>query len=155
MERVCESCKERFRPHPAVRQQRYCSRAVCQRERKRRWQSRKRATDADYRRNQAAAQRSWCAKNPGYWSQYRRTNPGAAERNRERQRERNRLRRGIPQKPVGPAASKEAPAPRPAIAGGRYRLIPVSSGGGRLIAKMDELFVELAVIPALAPAHAG
>jgi hypothetical protein len=155
VERACESCKERFRPHPAVRQQRYCSRAVCQRERKRRWQGRKRATDVDYRRNQAAAQRSWCARNPGYWSLYRKRNPGAAERNRERQRERNRLRRGIPQTPPAIAASEEATAPRPAITAGRYRMIPVAGGGGGLIAKMDELFVELAVIPALATAHAG
>jgi hypothetical protein len=155
VERACESCTKRFRPHPAVRHQRYCSGEVCQRERKRRWQSYKRATDADYRRNQAAAQRSWCTKNPGYWSQYRKRNPGAAERNREQQRERNWLRRGIRQRPPVSAASERPPAPRPAIAAGRYRLIPVAGVGDGVIAKMDELFVEVVVVPEFAPAAPG
>ena len=38
MEKRCESCKRRFIPHPAVRDQRYCSNPECQKARKRKWQ---------------------------------------------------------------------------------------------------------------------
>ncbi|MGH7574675.1 MAG: hypothetical protein ACREM1_06035 [Longimicrobiales bacterium] len=153
MERICEGCGKRFRAHRAVRQQRYCSSEACQRTRKRRWQAWKRATDADYRSNQTAAQKAWCARNPSYWREYRRRKPGAADRNRERQRERNRERRGGKRRPLE-AGGAEASASGPLITAGRYRMIPVGSGGD-VIAKMDELFVELAVIPGLAAAGAG
>jgi hypothetical protein len=148
MERKCEGCKKRFRPHPAVRHQRYCSGNACQKVRKKRWQARKRATDAAYRDNQAAAQRAWRQRNRGYSSEYRNRNPGAAERNRERQRERNRRRRGA--RPDERLESEAVVAPRAgAIAAGRYRLIRVGGAATAVIAKMDELLVELAVVPRL------
>lgn len=125
-------------PHPAVIKvlyQRYCSDPECQRARKRQWQKEKRAKDSDYREAQAKAQRQWCSRNPDYWRRYRQRNPEYAERNRQEQRERNRRRRLI--------AKMDALKAENAIIPGRYRLVPVCNG---LIAKMDELIVEIGVI---------
>jgi len=147
MERRCEGCRERFVPHPAVRHQRYCCREACQKERKRRWHARKLATDADYQQNQAAAQRAWRQRNPGYWREYRRRNPGAAERNRQGQRERNRKRREArPQETAEKGEKGEKARLGTPVAAGGMGLIPAGSGGAGVIAKMDELFMELAVI---------
>jgi hypothetical protein len=63
MEKRCDHCKRKFTPHPAVKKQRYCKSADCQRARKRMWQKEKLKKDPDYR-----------------------------EQNRLRQRERNRMR---------------------------------------------------------------
>jgi hypothetical protein len=147
MKRRCEGCGERFVAHPAVRQQRYCSGEACQRARKRRWQARKLATDADYRQNQAAAQKAWRDRNLGYWRDYRRRNPGAAERNREGQRERNRKRRrGQLQENAEKGEKGEKARLGTPVAARGMVLIPAGSGGAGVIAKMDELFMEVAVI---------
>lgn len=138
MERICASCGKAFLPHPAVINvlyQRYCSAPECQRARKRRWQKAKLASDSGYRENQAKAQQQWCSRNPDYWRRYRQRNPGYAERNRRKQRERNRRRRMI--------AKMDALKTENAIIPGRYRLVPVCNG---VIAKMDELIVEIGVI---------
>ena len=37
--RRCQACQELFRPRPQVAEQRFCSAAACQRERRRRWQA--------------------------------------------------------------------------------------------------------------------
>lgn len=146
MKRRCQGCGERFHPHRAVRYQRYCSSRSCQKERKRRWQAQKRATDADYRANQAAAQRAWRSRNRDYWRAYRKKNPEAAERNRAQQRERNRRR---PERRRGGRGEEERLGPMLTIPAGRYRMIPLGDWGGGEIAKMDELVVELGVIPRL------
>jgi hypothetical protein len=138
MEKTCLCCKRRFKAHPAVRDQRYCSDPDCQKARKRKWQKEKLARDSDYRANQAEAQRQWRSRNKGYWKQYRRRNPAYTERNRIRQRERNRGRRsgkGI--------ANMDELKRKTVIPSGRYRLVPFCNPG---IAKMDELIVELDVI---------
>ncbi len=57
--RRCEACQQIFHPRPQNPKQRYCSKASCQRERKRRWQESRRGLDPDYRGNQASAQRAW------------------------------------------------------------------------------------------------
>ena len=138
MEKTCLCCKRRFKAHPAVRDQRYCSDPDCQKARKRKWQKEKLARDSDYRANQAEAQRQWRSRNKDYWKQYRRRNPAYTERNRIRQRERNRGRRsgsGI--------ANMDELKGKTVIPSGRYRLVPFCNQG---IAKMDELIVELDVI---------
>jgi hypothetical protein len=138
MEKTCLCCKRRFKAHPAVRDQRYCSDPDCQRTRKRRWQKEKLSRDSDYRANQAEAQRQWRGRNRDYWRQYRRKNPAYTERNRLRQRERNRGRRsgsGI--------AKMDELTGESVIRSGRYRLVPFCNPG---IAKMDELLVEIAVV---------
>ena len=91
--KTCLCCKKHFHPHPAVRDQQYCSNQECQRARKRKWQKEKLSRDSDYRANQAEAQRQWRRRNTDYWKEYRKKNPTYTERNREDQRERNRRRR--------------------------------------------------------------
>jgi hypothetical protein len=132
--KTCPHCKKKFSPHPAVKRQRYCGSADCQRARKRTWQKQKLAGDSDYRGNQAAAQKAWRARNRDYWREYRKSHPAYQEHNRIQQRERNLKRRMI-------AKMDEHPA-KTAIAPGRYRLVPLYG----TIAKMDELIVEIGVI---------
>jgi hypothetical protein len=138
MEKRCLCCKRPIIAHPAVAHQRYCSDPECQKARKRNWQKEKLAKDPDYRANQAEAQRQWRSRNRGYWKEYRRRNPDYAEANRIRQKERNRRRRE-----AGIAKMDELKG-KTVIRSGRYRLVPLGDGG---IAKMDELIVEIGVIP--------
>ena len=93
--RHCAGCGRAFRPCSQVPGQRYCGTPGCQRERRRRWQQAKHASDADYRENQARAQRAWAQNHSEYWREYRRLHPEYCERNRNaaRQRQRDRRRR--------------------------------------------------------------
>jgi hypothetical protein len=93
--RRCVWCGARFRPRPQTREQRFCGRLDCQRARRRQWKRHKRRTDADYRDNQARAQRAWNERHREYWREYRRSHPEYRERNRQQQRVRN-ARRGAP-----------------------------------------------------------
>ena len=90
--RRCAACGRVFRPRSQVQEQRYCGLPACRRERRRRWQSSKRRSDADYRHNQALAQRAWAAAHADYWRNYRLTHREYGERNRLRQRQRARRR---------------------------------------------------------------
>jgi hypothetical protein len=138
MEKPCLCCQKRFTPHPAVRYQQYCGDPGCQKKRKSRWQKEKLSKDGDYRTNQAEAQRQWCIRNPGYWSEYRERNPAYTERNRLAQKERNRRRRSGSE-----IAKMDEQTGKTLIPSGRYRLVPL---GSPEVAKMDELIVELGVI---------
>jgi len=138
MEKRCECCKRGFIPHPAVRDQRYCSHRDCQKARKRKWQKEKLANDSDYRANQAEAQRQWRSRNKGYWRAYRQKNSAYTEKNRMGQKDRNQRRRSG----SGIAKMDELKG-KILIPSGRYRLVPLCNEG---IAKMDELIVELGVI---------
>jgi hypothetical protein len=138
MEKSCLCCKKRFKAHPAVRDQGYCSDPGCQKSRKRKWQKAKLANDSDYRANQAEAQRQWRHRNRDYWRQYREKHTRYTEANRTSQRERNRRRRfgsGI--------AKMDELSGKSIIRSGRYRLIPVCNPE---IAKMDELIVEIGIL---------
>jgi hypothetical protein len=138
MERSCLCCEKSFKPHHAVRHQRYCGEPECQKSRKRKWQKAKLGNDGDYRANQAEAQRQWRSRNKDYWKAYRRKHPVYTEANRTGQRERNRRRRfgsGI--------AKMDELSGKRIIRSGRYRLIPVCNPE---IAKMDELIVELGIV---------
>jgi hypothetical protein len=138
MEKTCVCCKRKFTANPAVHNQQYCGNADCQKARKRKWQREKLAKDSAYRENQDAAQREWCSRNKDYWKEYRKRNPAYAERNRIGQRERNRWMRSK----LGIAKMDELRG-KNLIPPGRYRLVPLSN---QLIAKMDELIVEIGVI---------
>jgi hypothetical protein len=133
----CASCGQTFRPRPQVPEQRFCAAKACQRERKRRWQQAKRASDPDYRLNQAQAQQSWGARHPEYWRDYRRGHPEYCERNRERQRERDRRRA---QRRL---AKMDVWTDESVIPSGTYRLTPVTAGN---LAKMDAWTVEIALL---------
>jgi len=136
-ERRCLSCGERFSRRPQNRNQQYCSEKACQRQRRRRWQSEKQRTDADYRDNQRRAWRAWAAKHGAYWCEWREKHPEYCERNRRQQRLRNQRRR------AGLIAKMDASGAELSVPSGVYRLVPAAGGG---IAKMDAWTVRIAVI---------
>ena len=139
VQRKCKACGGRFSLRPQNPDQQFCSKPECQRERKRRWQQHKRATDADYRENQARARRQWAQRHPDYWRQYRREHPDYAVRNRILQRERDRRRRES-------LAKMDASAGKTFVVSGSYWLIPVTEQASTL-AKMDACRVQLTVLP--------
>jgi hypothetical protein len=142
--RRCAACGCLFEPRRNVPQQRYCSRRSCQRTRRRRWQRQKLKADADYRANQAAAQRRWRERHPDYWRGYRQSHPEYARRNRERQRQRNRRRRSAGTGPSPPAiANMDAYRSKKPFCSGTYWLVPVTEPG---VAKMDAYVVEMHVL---------
>ena len=87
--RECLACGESFDPCRTVKEQKYCSKPECQRERKRRWQRAKLADDPAYRENRRNSQKQWRESNPDYWRKYRETHQDYVKKNRELQRERN------------------------------------------------------------------
>jgi hypothetical protein len=154
MDQICAGshCGRVFTPNPRVKDQRYCSRAECRKERRALWHKRKVATDRDYKRNQDAAQRLWRQTHPDYWRNYRKSHPGYTERNRVLQRERNgKARSGQcgASPPVGVIAKDGSVIAKmdslTNVKSGTYHLIPVVFG---VIAKMDSLVVQLSIIPA-------
>ena len=136
--RRCAACEQAFRPRAQVPQQQFCGKAACQRERRRRWQQRKRQSDEDYRANQAQAQRSWAGGHRDYWRDWRAAHPAYTERNRLEQRRRDRQRH------ASRLAKMDASTPVSPIASGTYRLVPWTGGD---LAKMDACTVKLTVIP--------
>lgn len=144
MDKRCACCNDELPSVPAVRNHCYCSKPVCQKERKRLWHKRKLVTDKAYRESRADAQRKWSSANSGYWKEYRANHPDYVKRNREKQRERNRKRprkRDIPES--GVIAKMDTLSAQNIIPFGRYRLIPLAAN---LIAKMDALVVEIGVV---------
>jgi hypothetical protein len=136
--RRCAACGRGFRPRSQVPQQRYCSEAACQRERRRVWQREKRASDADYRENQVRAQRAWAARHREYWRDYRRRHEASRERNREavRVQQRERRRRARFAKMAASRSEKAVPS-------GTYRLVPAAAEG---FAKMDAWMVKITLL---------
>ncbi|MEA3278221.1 MAG: hypothetical protein U9Q81_23615 [Pseudomonadota bacterium] len=142
--RRCAACGCLFEPRRNVPHQRYCSERACQRTRRRRWQRRKLKADADYRANQAAAQRRWRERHPQYWRAYRKRHPQYTADNRKRQRERNRRRPLSATAPSPPAiANMDAYACERPVRSGTYRLVPVPVEG---VAKMDAYLVKMQVL---------
>jgi hypothetical protein len=68
---TCACCRRIQPANFRCKDQKYCGRATCQRERKRRWQAGKMDADADYREDQREAYKSWRERNPDYWRQRR------------------------------------------------------------------------------------
>jgi len=143
LEKHCIHCGKRFTPRDE--RQHSCGDIVCRRVRKRAWQRKKLAADTAYKGNQADAQRQWRQNHPNYWREYRRSHPEYCDRNREQQRKRNGLRKGVDVCSVllqsQPEIAKMDAAPP--LKSGTYRLIPY---GVPLIAKMDSMVVELALV---------
>jgi hypothetical protein len=135
--RRCASCGQVFRPRAQVPQQRYCSLASCQRERRRRWQQSKLKDDADYRANQRQAQRAWAGRRGDYWREYRAKHPDYTDRNRLEQRRRDRGRRSAR------LAEMDASTPINGVPSGTYRLLAATGGE---LAKMAAWTVKITVI---------
>jgi hypothetical protein len=140
--RRCAAGGHAFRPRPQVPQQRYCSAAACQRERRRRWQRDKRESDPDYCENQARAQRAWAQNHGEYWREYRRLHPQYCEHNRNaaRQRQRDRRRRATV---ATEFAKMDASLAGSRVPSGTYRLVPA---GAERFAKMDACLVEITLV---------
>ena len=137
----CAACQKLFVPHPRVPQQQYCSAPACQKVRRRRWQQHKLHSDADYRDNQARAQRQWRQRHPDYWRHYRQSRPEYTTRNRHQQLQRNHKRRHC-EPPV--IANMDALATVTNRISGTYWLVPINAEG---IANMDAYRVELTFVP--------
>ena len=101
---------------------------------RRRWQRAKRQSDADYRENQARAQRAWVQGHRDYWREYRRTHPQYCESNRLAARRRRRAAR---------VAKMDASRTVSRVPSGTYRLVPASAAE---FAKMDAWIVEMTLI---------
>jgi len=142
--RRCAACGCLFVPRRNVPHQRYCAKRACQRTRRRRWQRQKLKADADYRANQAAAQRRWRERHPAYWRAYRQRHPAYTARNRAQQGERNHRRlKGVRGPFPARIANMDVCEAENPLASGTYRLIPVAPSG---IAKMDAYIVKMQVI---------
>ena len=134
----CVHCGRLYIANPRVKNQKYCSRDICQRARKRRWQQRKMATDGDYRQNRKESRQMWQTRHPGYWQQYRERHPQYCERNRMLQKQRDAKRR------AKHLAKMDALKQLKSIKPGTYYLIPCIGN----LAKMDALTQKISVIPA-------
>jgi hypothetical protein len=139
-QRRCLACGGLLDPSPSVKNQAYCSKVVCQRERKRRWHRQKMSEDPDYRDNQRDCQRRWREAHRDYWRTYRDSHPQYVQRNRERQRSRNQERRVR----FDRIAKMDASRSESVILPGTYQLIPL---GLERVAKMDAINVEIRFIP--------
>lgn len=143
MTKQCKACGTAFQPHPKVQNQTYCSSPECQRERRRRWQQKKRRDDADYRDNDARASKAWATENPKYWKRYRDENPAYAERNRNLQQQRNQnIRASV-------IANEDVSRPFNQLPAGRYRMVRIEDGS----ANGDVWIVEIAVLAAIPAAE--
>jgi len=141
-ERRCAGCGEAFRPRPQVPDQEYCGKKECRRVRRRHWQRAKRQDDADYRDNQARAQRAWARENSAYWRAYRSGHHeyAQAERERAKQRQRDCRRRAA----GGDAFAKmDSSKPLSTVPSGTYLLVPQDE---EKFAKMDSLMVEITLL---------
>lgn len=132
--RQCQACGLEFEVRPQLPGQRFCPAPKCQRRRRREWQRQRLATDADYRENQARAQRNWVAAHRGYWHEYRELHPAYAARNREQQKRRNVTNR---------IAKMDVWKRLTAVRSGIYALSPAPQ---TLIAKMDPWIVRITVL---------
>jgi hypothetical protein len=128
-------CRRLFHPNPRVKNQRYCDKKDCQRDRKARWQRQKMRDDPDYRDNHRDGQQSWIETNRGYWRRYRALHPEYVRRNRILQRERDMKRRDL--------AKMDALGEISPVRPGSYYLIPARGN----LAKMDVLSHKYFLIP--------
>jgi hypothetical protein len=134
----CMACGDPLPLSSRVPDQSYCSRAQCQRERRKIWQREKKLLDPAYREAQAVAQKEWAERNSDYWHRYRNQNPDYAERNRTQQRVRNASQRAD-----SSIAKMDASRPTLPLPSGTYRLEFKDAEG---VAKMDAFTVKITVL---------
>jgi hypothetical protein len=136
-----------FAPKARVPDQSFCEDERCQRERRRRWQKKKRRGDADYRDNERRAQRHWAERNPEYWREYRREHPEYTRHNRRQQRDRDQQRRRRVNGAERVLANGDASRPPLPLPSGTYELKPVAPPGAAVLANEDVWRVQIAVLP--------
>ena len=139
----CVYCGDLFEGSVRHNNQTSCHKEECRRARKASWQRYKLKTDHEYRANQKSSQKKWVKENPGYWKEYRRKNPGYAERNRILQTIRNRKTRKKEDNLKNEAtliAKMDASKPDKFEIVGQFWMVPV-------IAKMDVAKINMIRIP--------
>jgi len=148
MEQIpCVYCGDFFDPSPRHKNQTACKKQECQKARKAAWQRHKMKHDPVYRANQKSSHQKWLKSKPGYWKDYRKRNPGNAERNRILQTLRNRKARSCP---MGAKMNASLIAKMDSSESdnfqilGQFWLVPA-------IAKMDSLKVNIIKIPTCYP----
>ncbi len=97
LEFTCCFCMQRTRSNPKLKcNQHYCSKAECQRARKRDWKNKRMLSDEGFREKQIKYIKQWRREKPAhqYMSSYRQDHPEYVEMNRQKQRERNLAGRG-------------------------------------------------------------
>ena len=92
-DRRCRYCQQVFQLSTYRPQQTVCSRASCQRQRRREYHRDKIRSDPDYAETVWRSRKKWRDAHPGYQKQYWQTHPEASERNRQGQRQRDQKRR--------------------------------------------------------------
>jgi len=146
MQKICKSCNSIFLPHPKVPDQLFCSKIKCQKERRRRWQKQKYATDKNYKENQAAAQEAWQKRNPDYSKQYRENNPKYTKKNRKSQKQRNEKQKRLSNMPAfvkSKIANMDELITGTPLTPGYYILIPTDN---QHIANMDYILAKIDII---------
>lgn|GEM_PF-4482144 len=126
----CYYCRRLFYPDSRCQNPIACKNTKCQRKRKnashKQWCDR----NPDVQTDRHAVSRSWFAKRPGFWRDYRRKHPKKAERNRCKQRERRnkqRVAKSIPKSAYPPEKQEEI-----------FQLVPLGKG----VAKSIPIFVQ-------------
>lgn len=143
---VCKNCGERKPSNPRLKgRQDYCGDAECQRVRKRLWQKKKMAHDADYRDRQIACLKRWREQRPldKYQSQYREKHPAYVEKNCQLQKKRNQKR--AKQAELAKIVKMDA-LKMPSEKLNTYLMNPFKVDSAGKIVKMDALIVQLAEI---------
>jgi hypothetical protein len=93
--RSCRYCRQIFHPSIYRPEQRVCSQAACQRQRRSDYHYERIRRDAAYADDVRASQRKWRLANPDYWKRYREQHPESVTRNRQRQQQRDQKRRVV------------------------------------------------------------
>jgi hypothetical protein len=143
MKNVCDFCYRSFPLNPNARNQKYCTRPDCRRERRRIWQKNRRSTDKDYKENQARVYKDWTEKHPDYWKNYRSENPDYVRKNREKQTQRNKKQTTLKELPdfvKAEIAKMEGSNRKIYLKSGYYILIPFRN---KEIAKVEKLVVKI------------
>lgn len=89
----CPYCHQSFVPSRFQPEQRICSRAACQRRRRREYHRAHVEADSEYREVCRDSRRKWRDCHPDYQKQYRERHPAYVEANRQAQRRRDAKRR--------------------------------------------------------------
>lgn len=135
--KICTCCGQPFHPRPQVPDQTFCSKAACQRERRKTWQRQKLQEDPLYRENQQDAQRAWRDRNPDYSRKYRSLNPVYVTKNRQQQRSKPSAGHALN------SAEKDVSMWPAGLPAGLYKIRHIQPTGN---AKMDVWIVELSPV---------
>ena len=141
MEEVpCCHCGSFFTRSSRHKNQRYCMKPECRREKKAAWKREKMRFDPDFKLARQMANKKWAKANPDYWKGYRSRNKEKVERNRQLQIIRNQKRKAKPKGDPSGSAVVIAKVGASKISKfnplGQYYLVP-------MIAKVDALKVRI------------